>query len=94
MQTKKKKMLGYKGKPLYRVGNTIYYGDLDEKYIMQYDITETKKINDFDAAQKVKIKLVGNTGDASQIFRQSERDNLYTALDLGEWWLKTALAQN
>ncbi len=93
MQTKKKKQFSYKGKPLYRVGNTVYYGDLGEKYIMQFDITETKKINDLDAAANVKLKLVSNTSDA-QVFRQSERPNLYSALDIGAWWLKTALAQN
>ncbi|MBP3361319.1 MAG: hypothetical protein J6N52_10725 [Clostridia bacterium] len=95
MQTKKKKQFTYKNKPLFRIGNTIYYGDPGEKYILKLEITETKKIKELDAASKVKIKLVGNTGEpgSETVFRQSERDNLYTALDIGEWWLQTALAQ-
>lgn len=91
---RKKKQFSYKGKPLYRVGNTLYYGDLNEKYIMQFDITETKKVKELDAAANVKLKLISNTGADVQVYRQSERQNLYQALDLGAWWLKTALVQN
>ena len=59
------------------------------------DITETKKVGDLDAAQKVLIQVMDNTGELGkgQIFRKAERDNLYKALDIGEWWLKDAIKQ-
>ena len=33
---KNEKFLTYKGKPLVRNGNTLYYGDPSEKYVIIY----------------------------------------------------------
>ena len=95
MAVRKKKTLTYNDKPISRCGNRIYYGDLSEKLILVLDITETKKVGDLDAAQKVLIQVMDNTGELGkgQIFRKAERDNLYKALDIGEWWLKDAIKQ-
>jgi len=95
MQAKKKKQFMYRGKPIYRIGNTIYYGDLSEKYIMKLDILETKTVKDIEAATNVRINIIENTGDlgSGTVVRKSDRPDLYTALDTGEWWLKMALNQ-
>ncbi len=95
MEKKKKKQFTFRDKPLFRSGNSLYYGELGEKYMLQLDIIETKKVKDLETATKVKIKLIANTGDleTAQVFRESEREDIYTALDIGQWWLKTALAQ-
>lgn len=95
MAVRKKKTLTYNDKPILRCGNRIYYGDLSEKLILVLDITETKKVGDLDAAQKVLIQVMDNTGELGkgQVFRKAERDNLYKALDIGEWWLKDAIKQ-
>ena len=91
---KKKKLLTYKGKPLIRCGDRIYYGNLEDKYILALDITETKNVNGAQQSTKVKIQLMDNTGELGkgQIFRKAERDNLYKAIDIGEWWLQDALS--
>lgn len=92
---KKKKGLTYNGKPIIRCGNRIYYGNLEDKLILVLDIQETKKINDMDFTSKVLIQVMDNTGELGkgQVFRKATRDNLYKALDIGEWWLKDALKQ-
>lgn len=92
---KKKKVLTYNGKPILRCGNRIYYGNLEDKLILVLDIEESKKVKDMDAATKVLIQVMDNTGELGKgkVFRKAERDNLYTALDTGEWWLKAALKQ-
>ena len=92
MQAKKKKILTYKDKPLLRVGNTIFYGNLGDKYLLELEISDTTPLQDITAATKVVIKLVSNT-EERQVFRKSERENLYTALDIGEWWLHEALSK-
>lgn len=90
---KKKKFLTYKGKPLIRCGNRIYYGNLEDKYILVLDILDSKESNGIKLSTKVKLQLMDNTGDLGkgQVYRKAERDNLYKALDIGEWWLQDAL---
>ena len=91
---KKKKILTYKGKPLIRCGSRVYYGNLEDKYILALDIVESEDVNGAEHSTKVKIQLMDNTGEfgKGQIFRRAERDDLYKAIDIGEWWLKDALS--
>ena len=95
MAAKKKKILTYNGKPILRCGNRIYYGNLDDKLILVLDITESEKINDLEASKSILVQVMDNTGELGkgQVFRKATRDNLYKALDIGEWWLKDALKQ-
>ena len=95
MAVKKKKFLTYKDKPVLRVGKTIYYGDPADKYILVLDILEDTPSADITRTTKVSNKLMDNTGELGkgQVFRQSERENLYKAFDIGAWWLQAALSQ-
>lgn len=95
MAVKKKKVLTYKDKPVLRVGKTIYYGDPSEKYILVLDILDDTPIGEISKTTKVSIKLMDNTGELGKgkVFRQSERENLYKAFDIGAWWLQAALTQ-
>ena len=95
MAARKRKVLKYNDKPILRCDNRIYYGNLEDKIILVLDIIEMKKVNDIETASKVLIQVMDNTGELGkgQVFRKAERDNLYKALDIGEWWLKDALKQ-
>lgn len=92
---KKKKGLTYRGKPLYRVGDRIYYGNLEDKYILALDIVEkTQYTDNLEIGSKIKIQLMDNTSGKlgeGQVYRKAERNDLYHAIDIGEWWLKDAL---
>lgn len=92
---KKKKILTYNGKPIVRCGNRIFYGNLEDKLILVLDIQESKKVKDLDVTTKVLVQVMDNTGEIGEgkVFRKATRDNLYKALDIGEWWLKDALKQ-
>lgn len=93
---KKSKELTYKGKPVYRQGNRIYYGDLDERLILVMDILETEQRVDVAITKKVKFHIQDNTGPVlgeGTNYRSGERDNLYSAFDIGSWWLQDALDQ-
>lgn len=90
----KKKGLTYKGKPIYRVGDRIYYGNLDDKFILALDIIEKTKHCDIEVATKIKVLLMDNTSGKlgeGQVYRKAERTDLYHAFDIGEWWLQDAL---
>lgn len=90
---KKKKILMYKGKPLMRCGDRIYYGNLEDKLILVLDIVESEENKDIKSSTKIKVQLMDNTGEfgKGQVYRKGERENLYKALDIGEWWLKDAI---
>ncbi len=90
---KKKKFLTYKGKPLIRCGNRLFYGNLEDKYILVLDIVESEEKNGIRISKKVKIQLMDNTAEFGKgdVYRKAERSNLYKALDIGEWWLTDAL---
>lgn len=91
---KKKKALQYADKPMNRVGDRIYYGNLEDKYILALDILESEEVNGVKTATKVKILLMDNTGELGKgdVYRKAERTNLYKALEIGSWWLDDALA--
>lgn len=95
MPTKKKKVLTYKEKPIFRCGDRIYYGNLEDKLILVLDIQDTKEVNGKKVADKILVQVMDNTGELGngKVFRKTVRDNLYKALDTGEWWLKDALKQ-
>lgn len=90
-----RKKLTYNGKPILRCGNRIFYGNLEDKLILVLDITKSKKVNDIEVAEEILVQVMDNTGELGKgkVFRKAVRDNLYKALDIGEWWLKDALKQ-
>ena len=51
-KSKKAEGLTYKGHPLRRVDNLIYYGTMAEKYIIMMQILNTKKEQDMEVATK------------------------------------------
>ena len=87
--------LMYKGRPLMRKDNLIYYGSMADSHIVMLQILETKKVQDLDVATKVSIQLQLNDPNAKgrdRVVKRGEKDGLYTALDFGSVWLERALA--
>ena len=89
--------LTYKGKPLVRCGNEIYYGNMTDPYVLYLQIMTTKKENRQDVADKIHLCLLStDTAKAPQerIMRQTNKVGLYNALDIGSIWLEKALADS
>ena len=94
-KAKKAEGLIYKGHPLRRVDNLIYYGTMAEKYIIMMQILSTKKEQDMDVATKVSIQLQLTEPDLKsrdRVIKKSEKDSLYAAMDIASVWLDRALA--
>ena len=88
--------LMYKGHPLRRVGNMIYYGSMADSHIVMLQVLDTKKVGDLDVASRVSVQLLLNDPalkSRDRIVKKSEKDGLYTALDVGCVWLERALAK-
>jgi hypothetical protein len=89
-----KKLLEYKGKPLVRCGKTIYYGNMSDPYVVCLNIMNEEEYKDIKLAGKVIIQLLDTNPDVSpkdKIIKKSEKEGLFTALDLGAVWLERAL---
>ena len=87
--------LVYKGHPLRRKDNIIYFGSMADKYIIMMQILETKKVEDLDVATKVAVQLQLTDPDLrsrDRVVKKSEKDSLYAAMDIATVWLDRALA--
>ena len=49
--------LSYKGHPLRRKDNLIYYGTMAEKYIIMLQILSTQNVDGLEMANKVSVQL-------------------------------------
>ena len=90
-----KTVLQYKGRPLMRKDNMIYYGSMADSHIVMLQILETKKVQDTDIATSVSVELQltdPNARAKDRIVKKSEKDGFFTALDLGSVWLTRALS--
>ncbi len=87
----KGKFLEYKGKPLVRQDDELYYGDMSEKYILFLMIMSYKTDEKMHADIPDKVMMQVITTDGSQkIEKQKIVSSLYEALDLGAAWLERA----
>ena len=94
-KSKKAEGLTYKGHPLRRVDNLIYYGTMADKYIVMVQVLESKKENGLDMATKVSIQLQLTDPELKsrdRVVKKSEKDSLYAAMDIATVWLDRALA--
>ena len=87
--------LTYKGHPLRRKDNLIYYGDMADSYIILLQILETKPVGDLNVATKVHVQLQRTDPELKgrdRVAKRSEKDSLYAAIDIASIWLERALA--
>ena len=90
-----KNVLMYKGHPLMRKDDLIYYGSMADTHIIMLQILEKKKIGDTEIASRVSVQLQltdPSVKSRDRIIKKGEKAGLYTALDFGCVWLERALA--
>lgn len=88
--------LMYKGRPLVRSGNVLYYGSMAEDFVIMMQILSTKNANDMTMAEKIQVQLLSTDPDLrmkDRIIKKSEKIGLYNAMDIGSIWLERALGQ-
>lgn len=92
--SEKNEVLMYKGRPLMRKDNMIYYGSMADEYIIMLQILESKDFKDLKLSTKVSVQLQRTAPDVKardRVVKKSEKDSLYAALDVGSVWLERAL---
>ncbi len=84
----------YKGYPLVRNGNDIYYGFMSDPYVIFIQILDTKEENGEKVTSKVRVvQMDTNEPNPLKAFvKNTEREcGLYEALDIASVWLDKAL---
>ncbi len=84
----------YKGRPLVRCGDELYYGSMEDRFVIRMQVKTKKEVNGLEVADKVAIQLLCTDPDLSprkQLVKASEKNGLYLALDIADVWLERAL---
>ncbi len=86
--------LTYKGLPLVRSKDEMYYGNPQDKYIVYLKVLSTKQVGDRTVSDKIHVSLISTDTTLDPIRRmkkQGIKNGLYNALDVGAVWLKAEL---
>lgn len=87
--------LTYKGYPLVRNNNTIYFGNSYDPFTVMMTILTTREVGNIKVADKVYIRLINtdpNVPPTEMIVMQSEKRGLASAIELSFAWLQKANA--
>lgn len=93
--TKKKELLEYKGHPLMRKENIIYYGSMSDSHIIMMQILESDQINGMPVAKRISVQLQQtnpNVRIKERIVKKTEKSSLWSAMDIASIWLNRALS--
>ena len=91
---KKNELLQYKGHPLMRKENIIYYGSMSDSHIIMMQILESGEVKSLPVAKRVSVQLQQTNPNArtkERIVKKTEKDSLWAAMDIASIWLGRAL---
>ena len=89
-----KKMLTYRGRPLVRSGNTIYYGDMADEFVAMLQILDAGDFEGLEISKKVAVQILSTNAELrlkERIKKRTEKNNLYDALKIASIWLERML---
>ena len=87
--------LEYKGHPLLRSGNELYYGSMEKSHTVFMQVLSFDEIDGEEVAGKIHVQLLSNNpslSPAARILKESDKQGLYNALDIAYIWLERALS--
>lgn len=85
------KLFFYRGFPLIRSGNTIFYGSAGDAFAAKLTIKDTKRIADEDVPNRIMVQLLPkNPADVARA-RKGDYIGFYEALDTAHVWLTDVL---
>lgn len=91
---KGEKLLQYKGKPLVRNGNTVYYGNMSDPYVAMLQIQESADFSDMQLASRVSVQILSTDEDLrpkERIKKKTEKNSFWDALNIAAIWLERIL---
>ena len=92
--SKKNDLLEYKGHPLMRKDNIIYSGSMSDSHIIMMQILDSADMKDLPVAKRVSVQLQQtgtNVRSKDRIVKKTEKNSLWSAMDIASIWLDRAL---
>ncbi|NMA06255.1 MAG: hypothetical protein GX928_00860 [Ruminococcaceae bacterium] len=89
--------LYYKGRPLVRSGDEIYFGNPEDSHMIYIQILSYTGEGEDEVADRVYVRLLSNAPDLTlqaRTIKESEKVGIWGALDIGIVWLDRALAES
>lgn len=80
----------YKGRPLVRNGDNVYYGNMNDPYVIMMQIHSKKKDGDMEVADRISMQMIStdlNVPPEKLVLKKSEKQGWYEALDVATSWL-------
>ena len=80
----------YKGRPLVRLQDTIYYGRISDPYVVMLQIRSHKQVKDLKVADEISVQMMATDltlPPQKLIAKRADRHGLYQALDIASVWL-------
>jgi hypothetical protein len=90
MAEKSSKFFEYKGYPLVRNKDTIYFGNMSDDYVCMLQIISKTKVGNIDIANRIRVSEMATADNLPPdkiIVKTSEKTSLYEALDIAYIWL-------
>ena len=95
-ENENKEFLMFKGHPLVRFGNIIFYGSVTDKYIIMMQVIDaedySKALPD-KKSTKVTIQLQLNGDVKDRIVKETEKPDMAQAMEIAAIWLDRALKE-
>lgn len=82
--------LTYKGKPLVRSGNVIFYGNLTDKNVVMMQILDESPDGDIRKATRISVELQNNDPEAKpneRVIQKTEKKSMTDAMEIATIWL-------
>ncbi|HWP51457.1 MAG TPA: hypothetical protein VN626_07145 [Clostridia bacterium] len=94
-EAKKQTLPTFKGKPLVRSGNVLYYGDPSEKYIAMMQVLTNRSFEDVTLSDRISVQILStdeSVHTSQRVIKRTEKIGLYKALTIATIWLERALS--
>lgn len=80
----------YKNYPLVRKGNEIYFGYMNDPYVIYMVVEKSHKQQDTKVSDSIKLYQMSTDLEHPKSVKSAERSSLYEALDVALAWLNSA----
>lgn len=96
MEQTQNDFFSYKGKPLVKKGNEIYFGSMADEFVVKMTVQDTSKQGELELSNKILVQLMHTDTTINPldiIVKTSDRIGISDALEIADIWLKKALSE-